>query len=241
MSALAEDYASLPDAVLASRIAAHDTRAVRIVVERCNRRLFRTAWSILKDRAEAEDIVQSAYLRGFAAIGTFAGRASLATWLTRITINEALQRRRALERRRAQLAAASVADLGAYRSRIMPGSAQPCTPDAELGRAQIRTMLEQAIADLPEKFRMVFLLCEVEGLSVEEAAAILEIPRTTVKTRNFRARRRLRVMLAPELHSALTGTFPFGGSHCAAMTARVLAKWCGRAPQAPETGLRSRA
>lgn len=238
MHALAEDYASLPDTVLASRIAARDGKAVRIVVERCNQRLFRTAWSILKDRAEAEDIVQSAYLRGFAAIGAFAGRSSLMTWLTRITINEALQRRRALDRRQARLAAAAVTDLGAYRGRIMHGSMQSCAPDAELARAQVRAMLEQAIADLPEKFRTVFLLCEVEGISVEETSAILDIPQATVKTRNFRARRKLRAALAPELRSALNGAFPFGGSDCAAMTARVLAEWCGDAPAAPETHAR---
>ncbi len=226
MNQLAERYEDLPDTMLAARIAAHDQKAVRTVVERCNQRLFRTAWSILKDRTEAEDIVQSTYLHAFTAIGGFEGRSSLATWLTRIAINEALQRRRSIDRRTALLAAAGVADLQQHRNQIMQEPAYSSTPDVELGRAQIKAVLETAIADLPEDFRMVFLLCEVEGLSTEEAAAILDIPRATVKTRNFRARRRLRASLAPELRSALVGTFPFAGNDCAAMTERILAQWC---------------
>ncbi|PTD18412.1 RNA polymerase subunit sigma-24 [Sphingomonas fennica] len=165
MNQLAERYEDLQDTMLAARIAAHDQKAVRIVVERCNQRLFRTAWSILKDRTEAEDIVQSTYLHAFTAIGGFEGRSSLATWLTRIAINEALQRRRSLDRRTARLAAAGVADLQQHRNQIMQEPAYSSTPDVELGRAQIKAVLETAIAELPEDFRMVFLLCEVEGLS----------------------------------------------------------------------------
>lgn len=233
MNQLAERYEDLPDTLLAARIAARDEKAVRIVVERCNQRLFRTAWSILKDRTEAEDIVQNTYLRAFAGIGSFEGRSSLTTWLTRIAINEALQRRRSRERRAARFAEAGVSDLQEHRNHIMQESAYSSTPDIELGRAQIKTVLEAAIADLPEDFRMVFLLCEVEGLSAEEAAAILDVPRATIKTRNFRARRRLRAALAPELRSALIGTFPFAGNDCAAMTGRVLAQWCPQPASPP--------
>jgi RNA polymerase sigma-70 factor, ECF subfamily len=92
-----------------------------------------------------------------------------------------------------------------------------------VAREQIRKLLEQAVADLPDTFRTVFVLREVEGLSGEETAAILEIPVATVKTRLLRGRRRLQESLAPELASVLCGTFPFAGSDCAALTARVLA------------------
>ena len=229
MTVRAFDYRSLPDGVLAARIAARDPQAVRVVTERCNQRLFRTAWSILRDRAEAEDAVQSAYLHAFAMIGRFEGRSSLATWLTRITINEALQRDRSARRRRAQLDSESVVDLNLYREKLMRGSMQGSAPDAELARAQMRGMLEGAIADLPREFRTVFLFREVEGLTVDETAAVLEIPPATVKTRHFRARKRLQEALAPELKTALTGSFPFAGVDCARLTMRVLTRWCGEA------------
>ena len=93
------DYQSFDDLALARLIAARDPAAVRLVTKRNNQRLLRAAWSILKNRAESEDVVQSAYLRAFAQIATFEGRSTLSTWLTRIAINEALGRRRAGQRR----------------------------------------------------------------------------------------------------------------------------------------------
>jgi len=222
----ARDYQALSDLALAARIAARDPMAVRLVTERNNQRLFRTAWAILKDRTEAEDAVQSAYLHAFATIDRFEGRSSLTTWLTRITINEALQRERSARRRRAHLDADSVVDLNDYREKLMRGSTQGAEPDAELARAQVRRLLEGAIGELPQDFRMVFVFREIEGLSVEETAAMLDIPAATVKTRHFRARKRLQEALAPELQNALTGSFPFAGADCSALTSRVIALWC---------------
>ena len=103
----------------------------------------------------------------------------------------------------------------------MRGSA-PDAPDVSVAREQIRKLLEQSVAELPELFRTVFVLREIEGLSSEETAEILDVPAATVKTRLFRARRRLQEMLAPEAANALSGTFPFAGSDCAALTERVL-------------------
>ena len=220
------DYESLDDAALARLIAARDAEAVRLVTQRNSQRLFRAAWSILKDRAEAEDAVQSAYLRAFAAIGGFEGRSALSTWLTRIAINEALGRARAAKRRRAQLDAASVTVMDDYREKLMRGSIEGTAPDAELARTQLRGLLEQAIAGLPDDFRLVFVLREVEGLSVEETAEALDLVPATVKTRHLRARRRLRQALAPEVGAALDGAFPFAGADCGAMTERVVAAWC---------------
>jgi len=229
MTEQALDCRPLSDLALAARIAARDRAAVRLVTERNNQRLFRTAWAILKDRTEAEDAVQSAYLHAFAMIDRFEGRSSLATWLTRITINEALQRERSARRRRAHLDADSVVDLNDYREKLMRGSTQGSAPDAELARAQVRTILEGAIGDLPQEFRTVFVFREIEGLSVDETAAALDIPPATVKTRHFRARRRLQEALAPELRNALTGSFPFAGADCLGLTTRILTAWCGRA------------
>lgn len=222
----AQDIASLPDRELARRFARRDPLAVRLITERNNQRLFRAAWGILGDRAEAEDAVQSAYFHAFAAIDSFAGLSSLSTWLTRIVINEALGRVRAAARRRARLDAESVTDLDAYREKLMRGSIEPGA-EARLARNQVRQMLEAAIAGLPADFRLVFVMREVEGMSVEEVARALAIPPGTVKTRLLRARRRLREALAPELHASLLGAFPFAGADCAALTEKVVEALCG--------------
>jgi RNA polymerase sigma-70 factor (ECF subfamily) len=222
------DLQALSDVALAARIAAGDGAAARLVTERNNQRLFRAAWSVLKNREEAEDAVQAAYLRGFAAIGSFEGRSALSTWLTRIVLNEALGRARAEKRRRSRLDEGSVVHLDEYREKLMRGSTSAAAPDAALARAQLRALLEQAIADLPDPFRLVFVLRDVEGLSVEETAEALAILPATVKTRHLRARRRLREALAPDVRAALTGTFPFAGADCAALTARVMAAWEAR-------------
>ena len=215
------DYRSIDDVELARLCADRDADAVRHVLTANNQRLFRAAWSILKDRAEAEEAVQAAYLSAFSSMERFEGRSSLSTWLTRITVNEALGRLRSERRRREQLEAKGVPVLDAYREKLMAGS-QSSPPDAAVAREQLRRLLEHAIGGLPEIFRTVFVLREIEGLSVEDTAEALSIPSATVKTRLLRARRKLQEALAPEVHGALSGTFPFAGSDCAAMTDRVL-------------------
>jgi RNA polymerase sigma-70 factor (ECF subfamily) len=217
------DYERLTDPELARLLAMRDRGAVRLLTQRNNQRLFRAAWSILKDRAEAEDAVQSGYMRALAAIDGFEGRSSLSTWLTRIVINEALGRARAARRRRARFDESNVAILDTYREKLMRGSISGSSPDAGVAREQLRAILETAIGSLPQPFRTVFVLREVEGFSVEETAEALGILPATVKTRYLRARRRLQEALAPEVKTALEGTFPFAGADCARMTERVLA------------------
>ena len=213
----------ITDIEMAQRCRARDREAIRAIVTANNQRLFRTAWSILKDRGEAEEAVQSAYVSAFASLDTFEGRSSLSTWLTRIVVNEALGRLRAQKRRRDQLEGAGVAVLEDYREAFMRGSeARP--PDVALAREQMRRLLEQAVAMLPETFRTVFVLREIEGLSGEETAEALDLPVATVKTRLHRARRKLQQILAPQIGNALSETFPFAGADCAALTERVLAK-----------------
>ena len=212
----------LDDISLARLCAVRDEAALRHVVTANNQRLFRAAWSILKDRSEAEEAVQSTYLKAFANIGAFGGRSALSTWLTRIAINEALGRQRANRRRNANLQAEGVSLLETYRDRLMQRS-DSAAPDATLARNQLRLLLEQAVASLPDIFRSVFVLRDIEGLSVEEAAEALGIPPGTVKTRLLRARRKLQEMLAPEVRTALVGTFPFAGAACERLTARVMA------------------
>jgi len=222
MTATALDIRALGDAEIAQLCAARDKQALRHVIATNNQRLFRTAWSILKDRGEAEEAVQAAYLSAFQHIDGFAGRSSLSTWLTRVVMNEALGRMRAQRRRAARLEAEGVTMLDRYREAFARGS-EPSPPDVAVARDQLRRLLEQAIAGLPEGFRTVFVLRAIEGLSIEETAEVLEIAPATVKTRFLRARRRLQENLDPQVRTALLGTFPFAGADCAAMTERVLA------------------
>ena len=219
------NHTTLSDLELASRIAATDVAAVRLVTGRNNQRLYRTAWSILKDRSEAEEAVQDGYMKAFNAIKTFAGSSSLSTWLTRIVVNEALDRRRRAQKRSRMLNQESVLVLEEYREKLMAGS-HSHSPEKILMRRQIAKLLEAAIARLPDTFRPVFVLREIEGLSVEDTAEALQIPEKTVKTRLFRARRRLQKELDPELCGALSETFLFAGADCEAMTERVLTKFC---------------
>ena len=215
------------DLELARLCAARDQAALRHVLTANNQRLFRAAWSILKDRGEAEEAVQAAYLNAFDRIGDFAGRSALSTWLTRIVVNQALMRLRAQRRRRAHLEAEGVTVIDSYRDTLMRGS-QPAAPDAAVAREQLRLLIEQAVANLPVAFRSVFVLREVEGLSVEETAEALDLRPATVKTRLLRARRKLQDALAPEVRTALDGAFPFAGADCAALTERVVAALRGR-------------
>ena len=229
---LALDYSAMSDVELARGCAVGDAGAVRQLVSANNQRLFRTVWSILRNRQEAEDVLQSCYAKSLLAIGSFEGRSSLTTWLTRIAINEALALKRAQQRKRKSLEAEGVQVLETYREQLAKGSEAP-SPEAETAREQLRSMLERAIADLPLNFRTVFVLHEIEGVSVEEAAQALEIPSGTVKTRLMRARRKLRQALAPEVRNALSGTFPFAGADCARLTDRVVRDFIERSSCQP--------
>jgi RNA polymerase sigma-70 factor (ECF subfamily) len=209
------------DSELARRCAARDHDAIRQVMVANNQRMFRVAWSVLKNKSDAEEAVQAAYLSAFANIGSYEGRSALSTWLTRIVLNEALGRQRAEQTRRKSLEQRGVSMLDDYRDALMRGSDSD-TPDVAFAREQIRMVIEQAVGNLPEAFRTVFVLREIEGLSSEQTAQILDLPVPTVKTRLFRGRKRLQELLAPEVKAVLTGTFPFAGAQCAQMTERVL-------------------
>jgi RNA polymerase sigma-70 factor (ECF subfamily) len=215
------DYEGLSDIELAGRVGQRDVAALRLLTQRNNQRLYRSAWSILKDRSEAEEAVQDGYLKAFAAIENFAGRSSLSTWLTRIVINEALGRRRAAESRSRQQQQ-SVLFIEEYREKLMRGSASSQSPETALMRRQLGKLLERAISRLPDAFRPAFVLHEIEGLSLADTAEALQVPKETVKTRVFRARRLLQKELGPELRNALSETFVFAGADCEALTNRVL-------------------
>lgn len=216
------DVADLSDAALHALAVRHDEAAIRVLTQRYNQRLYRVAWGILKNTSDSEEAVQDAYVKAFTARATFDGGSSYATWLSRITINEALERRRGAERRARLLERQGITEMAEYRARLSDSPISLGSPEETAARAQFAQRLQSAIALLPETFRAVFVLRDVEGVSVEEAAATLGIPPQTVKTRLFRARRRLQQILEPELRAALQEAFPFGGERCAALTEQVL-------------------
>lgn len=220
--ALSESVDRLDDAQLAARAAAGDERAFECILRRHNRLLFRTARSILKSDAEAEDALQDAYLRAWRALAGFRAEARLSTWLVRIVMNEALGR---LRRRGAQVLALDAgADAeAAAMDDVIEGDPDE-RPDRAALRAEVRALMEARIDALPEAFRTVFVLRAVEELSVDEVAAALGLPEATVRTRFFRARGLLREGLARDIDVATDEAFAFDGARCDRIVAAVMAR-----------------
>jgi RNA polymerase sigma-70 factor (ECF subfamily) len=210
------------DANLAARIAAGDRAAFERLMRRHNRRLYRLARATLRDAAEAEDALQEAYLSAYRSIGRFRGEAALSTWLSRLVVNECLDRLRRRGRRDNIVPIVSASDDD--EQHLVSTAAAPEAPEQALVRAQMRALLERKLDELPEAFRVVFVLRCVEEMSVEETAQCLGIPEATVRTRQFRARGLLRESLARELDLAERDVFAFGGWHCDRIVARVMAR-----------------
>lgn len=213
----------LPERDLVALTVQGSAVAFREVMRRYNRRLFRTARSILRDDTEAEDVVQETYVRAFQWLAGFRGEASLATWLTRITLNEAFGR---LRRRRItvdlkEIESAQVEMTGAHIL-MFPGTQPNSNPEDAAGAREIRQLLSQAIDELPEAFRVVLVMRDVDGMSIEETADVLGIRSETVRTRLHRARERLRVGLEAKLGPTLREVFPFEGARCARLADRVI-------------------
>ena len=210
----------LSDGELAARVAGGDTAAFEALMRRHNRLLFRTARSILKSDAEAEDALQEAYLRAWRGIASFRADARLSTWLVRIVINESLAR---LRRRGAQVLPldASLAPDEPALEDVMEGNPDD-RPDRGAMRSEMRALMETRIDALPEAFRTVFVLRAVEELGVDEIAALLDLPEATVRTRFFRARGLLREALARDVDLALGDAFSFDGARCDRIVAGVL-------------------
>ncbi len=207
------------EAVLIERARQGEREAFRELMTRCNQRLFRIARAVVRSDDEAEDVLQDTWLRAFTSLDGFRGESGLFTWLTAIALNEARSRLR----RRRPTTEMTVIDLEP-NVLAFPLSAAPPGPEEEATRNEVRRLLERAVDDLPENFRLVFMLREVEGCSVEETAAQLGIPAATVKTRHHRARRLLRAALDKRLAQGLGDTFAFMGQRCVAVTERVLVR-----------------
>jgi RNA polymerase sigma-70 factor (ECF subfamily) len=221
----ADGSAGLDDAALVGRIRAGDSAAFELLMRRHNRRLYRAARSLLRDAAEAEDAVQEAYLSAYRSLGGFRGDASMATWLTRIVVNECMGRLRRAARRDNILPMSARRDVTLQETDHMAEASPPAdeeTPDRSLVRAEMRALLERRIDELPQDLRAVFVMRSVEELSVEETADCLGIPEATVRTRHFRARSLLRESVAQDLDIAERDVFDFDGERCDRIVARVM-------------------
>lgn len=216
------DPEALEEAALVALAQRGDGAAFRVLMQRGNQRLFRIARDVVRDDHEAEDVLQEAWVSAFAALPGFRGESGLMTWLTRIVLNEAKGR---LRRRRPTVALDTL-DLAPEGAQVIrfPTTPTSSNPEGEASLAEIRRLLELAIDDLPEAFRMVFILRDIEGATMEETAADLDLKPETVKTRLHRARRLLREALDAKLGGVLTGAFPFLGLRCQRITDTVMTR-----------------
>jgi RNA polymerase sigma-70 factor, ECF subfamily len=222
MLAVQTDAPEESDLALARRVAAGNLKAFEQIMRRHNRMLYRAARGILRDDAEAEDCLQSAYLLAYQSIAAFAGHAKLSTWLARIVINEALARKRKASWRGVVISLEHVADSESAAFAPAALAADTPGPEAEAIRTELGVLIGRRIDALPDAFRGVFVMRALEEFSVEETAALLDIPAATVRTRYFRARSILRQSLERELDTALDATFAFAGARCDRIVAAVL-------------------
>ncbi|HXH07690.1 MAG TPA: RNA polymerase sigma factor [Vicinamibacterales bacterium] len=229
----------LSDMEIVSRVRAGETALFEILVRRYNQRLYRVARAILRDEAEAEDAMQQAYVNAYLHLDQFADRASFSTWLTRIAAHEALAR----ARRRARAAPAVAIDDPPPRAEegmSLLSSSDP-SPEHQAFAGELRALLEAAIDALPQAYRSVFVLREVEGLSTAETAECLDLSEEAVKTRLHRAKQLLREALYDRAGVAAPEAFQFHLARCDRVVAGVFERLAAaHLPPAPAAGTDTR-
>lgn len=214
-AALTATPAASSDMQLVGRALARDGDAFRTIIKTHNQRLYRIARGVVRNDSEAEDIVQEAYVSAFAHLESFRGDASLATWLSRIVINEALGR---LRKRRRMVAMPESPQAEIIRFPLNPSD----DPERTMAQRQILELVERATDSLPDVYRMVFVARVIEGLSIEETAELLGVRPETIKTRLHRARALVRKALDDQIGPVLLDAFPFAGRRCERLTNAVM-------------------
>lgn len=229
------DIPSPDDDILAVAARQRDTAALRLLVARHNQRLFRVARGVLRDDSEAEDVVQETYVKALAKLDGFRGHSSFSTWLTRIALNEAVGR---LRGRRRTVDVTEI-DIASATGTILPFPTvtSAASPESETARTEVRTVLERAVDEMPDSFRLVFILRDVHGLDTEETATLLELRPETVKTRLHRARRLMRDNIETTFAAGFAELFPFAGARCASIGDRVLARMDSGVGSQTESGV----
>jgi len=196
------------DEEVVERVKAGETALYEIVMRRYNQRLYRVARAILHDDAEAEDVMQDAYVRAYQHLDQFAGRAPFSAWLTRIAVHEALARLR-LRNRSQQLE-----DTGQDGEFFMTMAETSLDPEQSASTAELGQLLEEAVLGLPEQFRTVVMLRDVEELSTSQTASALDLSEENVKVRLHRGRAMLRNWLLARVGAKAKNAFPFMGVRC---------------------------
>jgi len=209
------------DSELVRRALARVPDAFRSIMQRHNRRLYRIARSVLRDNGEAEDVVQETYFAAFSHLPSYRGESSLAAWLSRIAMNEALGR---LRRKRTAGNFAALEEITEAAIIQFPLAAQNNDPERTMAQRQILQLVEKATDALPDAYRTVFVTRVIEGMSVEETAKLLCIKPETVKTRLHRARQLVRDQLDMQIGPVLMDAFPFAGRRCERMTEAVMTR-----------------
>ncbi|HLN01545.1 MAG TPA: RNA polymerase sigma factor [Bryobacteraceae bacterium] len=208
---------SVSDLEVVDRVRAGETGLYELLMRRYNQRLYRTIRSVLTDETEAEDVLQEAWVRAYEHLDQFRGLALFATWLTRIAFHEALARSRK-GKRWTQIEDQS----GEVIAEVNRRQTTSTTPETEAIRGQLGQMLEAAVDALPERYRSVFVLREVEQLSTTETADCLGLSEEAVKTRLHRSRALLRRDLESRIGPAIAEAYSFLGARCDRTVARVL-------------------
>jgi len=209
----------LSDEEVVRRILQGETALFELIMRRYNQRLYRVARAILRDDSEAEDVVQDAYARAYQHLAQFAGRSRFATWLTRIAIHEALarsQRRRLTEQFDASARSEGTAD---GEAEVV---ANALNPEEQLSVSELGRALEDAILSIPEQYRLVLMMRDVEQLNTQETAAALDLTEENVKVRLHRARAMVRKNLFAEAGAEAPAAFGFMGPRCDRVVARVM-------------------
>lgn len=202
----------LDDDQIVERVIGGDTALFEVLMRRHNQRLYRAALAILGDADEAEDVVQQAYINAYTHLHQFRSHARFSTWLTRIAVHEAYAR---LRKRRAE----EPLDPEATEDAI-----PVLDPEKSMMNEELREVLEAEIVALPEAYRVVFVLREIEGLDTARTAEILGVSQAVVKTRLKRARGKLRTGLFERAGIRRSEVFAFLGKRCDGMVAAVFAE-----------------
>lgn len=212
---------ALSDQQIVDRVLGGEIELFEILMRRYNQRLYRVALGFVRNPAEAEDVAQEAYVNAFHRLETFRGEAAFATWLTRIAVYEAMAR----SRREFRLV--PLPDDEARPPERSAAAGAGDDPERDTGNHELRAALQQAIEALPPPLRSVFMLREVEGLSSEETARVLELSRGNVRVRLHRAKRQLREELEDRFGREVCRLYRFDGQRCDRIVLRVLARLLG--------------
>ena len=195
------------------RVLAGDTASFELIMRRYNSRMYRIARSVLRNDADAEDVVQDAYIRAYEHLSGFEGKGAFSAWLSKIALNEALGRLRGADAAKNQISFDDPegSEEANYMANLI--SSLP-SPEQNVARGEVRHLLESAIDALPDAYRMTFILCGVEEMSVAETAECLDVEPATVKTRYHRARNILRQQLSGLVDTSAGAVFSFDGERC---------------------------